>query len=74
MARPTVFKDIFFSNKSLRSISMNHCMIGRLGAIFIAEGLGSSKSLTYLSLNSNNIQDIGIEKFSNSLQYENFQI
>ena len=41
-------------------------MIGRLGAIFIAEGLGSNKYLTYLSLNNNNIQDIGAEKFSNS--------
>lgn len=53
---------------------MNNCMIGRVGSIFIAEGLGSSKELTYLSLNNNNIQDIGAEKFSNSLQYEMFKI
>ena len=72
--RPTIFKDIFFSNKKLKSISMNNCMIGRIGSIFIAEGLGSSKELTYLSLNNNNIQDIGAEKFSNSLQYEMFKI
>ena len=45
---------------------MNHCNIGKLGALFISEGLGGSKTLLSLSLSYNNIIDFGAEKLAGS--------
>ena len=62
--RPTIFKDLFTANQSLQSMSMNHCKIGRMGSLFIADGLGRSKSLVSLALGHNDIMDYGGEKIA----------
>ena len=72
--RPTIFKDLFCFNKSLQSVSMNHCSIGKLGALFIAEGLGSGKTLTSLSLSHNGILDLGGEKIAFAFSKDGFNI
>ena len=53
---------------------MNHCNVGRMGALFIAEGLGGSQALTSLSLAHNNILDFGAEKISASFSDDMFNI
>ena len=76
--RQKVLKDLFFNNKTLKSISFNHCNLGPTGAGHISRGLGFNLNLKSVSFAYNNFGDLGAEFFldcffldSNSLEYFN---